>query len=81
MNNEGTCSDCGNNTEDVMTECSQYGHCISVRARQRQDWQALVDYLKPFGNGACLNSLLEDGPDDVTDFEGLLRDFKAQETE
>jgi hypothetical protein len=50
-----------------------------IRQSQRDDWQALVDYLRPFGNGACINALLEDGPDDTTDFAGLLRDFKAQE--
>lgn len=46
---------------------------------QRGDWQALVDYLSPKGNGACLNALLEDGPDDKTDFAGLLKKFKEQD--
>lgn len=49
------------------------------RQSQRDDWQALVDYLSPRGNGACLNALLEDGPDDKTDFAGLLKKFKEQD--
>jgi hypothetical protein len=52
-----------------------------IRDSQRQDWQALVDYLTPFGNGACLNCLVEDGPDDVTDFKGLLEKFKKDDEE
>jgi hypothetical protein len=51
-----------------------------INQKQRYDWQALVDYLRPFGNGACINSLLEDGPDNTTDFSGLLRDFKEKES-
>jgi hypothetical protein len=50
-----------------------------ISEKQREDWQALVDYLKPFGNGACINCLLEDGPDDTTDFAGLLSTFKAND--
>jgi hypothetical protein len=50
-----------------------------VSEKQRTDWQALVDYLKQFGNGACLNALVEDGPDNVTDFAGLLQQFRAQD--
>jgi hypothetical protein len=52
-----------------------------TRQSQVNDWQALVDYLKPFGNGACINSLLSDGPDDVTDFSGLLNKFKKRDDE
>jgi hypothetical protein len=47
-----------------------------ISPKQWADWQALVDYLKPLGNGACINTLLEDGPDRVTDYEGLLHKFK-----
>jgi hypothetical protein len=50
-----------------------------TRQSQVNDWQALVDYLKPFGNGACINSLLEDGPDDSTDFAVLLKKFKQRD--
>ena len=50
-----------------------------ISDKQRDDWLALVDYLGQFGNGACINSLLEDGPDNTTDFAGLLKDFKAKE--
>jgi len=50
-----------------------------IRQIQIDDWQKLVDYLKPFGNGACINSLLEDGPDDHTDFAGLLRQFRERD--
>lgn len=50
-----------------------------ISEKQRGDWQALVDYLKPFGNGACLNVLIEDGPDNDTDFAKLLRYFKEQD--
>jgi hypothetical protein len=52
-----------------------------ISEKQREDWQSLVDYLKPFGNGACINSLLEDGPDDTTDFADLLQKFKARDAE
>ena len=52
-----------------------------ISEKQQKDWQDLVDYLKGFGNGACINALLEDGPDNVTDFAGLLNEFKAQETQ
>jgi hypothetical protein len=51
-----------------------------VTEKQRADWQALVDYLTPKGNGACLNVLLEDGPDNTTDFAGLLRTFKRRDS-
>jgi len=50
-----------------------------INDKQQQDWQALVDYLRPFGNSACLNALLEDGPDNTTDFAGLLEDFKRDD--
>lgn len=50
-----------------------------VTDKQRNDWQALVDYLTPFGNGACINSLIEDGPDNTTDFKGLLEKFKRDD--
>jgi hypothetical protein len=50
-----------------------------ISIKQREDWQALVDYLRPFGNGACLNCLLEDGPDETTDFAGLLEKFKRDD--
>ena len=50
-----------------------------IDPKQQADWQALVDYLRPFGNGACINSLLEDGPDDITDFAGLLQTFQKQD--
>ena len=50
-----------------------------ISQKQRDDWQALVNYLKPFGNGACINYLLEDGPDNTTDFAGLLTKFKEQD--
>jgi len=50
----------------------------TLRHNQREAWEALVDYLRQFGNGACLNSLLEDGPDDTTDFRGLLEKFKRE---
>jgi len=50
-----------------------------IREQQKKDWQALVDYLTPFGNGACLNALIEDGPDDTTDFAALLKNFKEQD--
>jgi hypothetical protein len=49
-----------------------------ISEKQREDWQALVDWLIPQGNGACINSLLEDGPDDTTDFAGLLQGFKTK---
>lgn len=50
----------------------------TLRHNQREAWEALVDYLRQFGNGACLNALLEDGPDDTTDFRGLLEKFKRE---
>jgi len=50
-----------------------------IRDSQKADWKALVDYLSQFGNGACINSLLEDGPDDTTDFKGLLEQFKKDD--
>jgi hypothetical protein len=52
-----------------------------ISDKQREDWQALVDYLKPFGNGACINCLLEDGPDDNTNYAGLLSAFKEKDAE
>ena len=51
-----------------------------INQKQKNDWQALVDYLKPFGNGACINALLEDGPDNTTDFSGLLKSFKESDS-
>jgi hypothetical protein len=50
-----------------------------ITQNQQDDWQALVDYLTPLGNGACLNTLLEDGPDSTTDFASLLRLFKQRD--
>jgi hypothetical protein len=50
-----------------------------ITDKQQNDWQALVDYLSTKGNGAALNSLLEDGPDNITDFAGLLRNIKAKD--
>lgn len=52
-----------------------------MRDSQRADWQALIDYLTPQGNGACLNALLEDGPDDVTDFAALLTKIRRMDEE
>ena len=49
-----------------------------ISEKQQCDWQALVDWLSPQGNGACINALLEDGPDNTTDFAGLLRNFKEK---
>src|SRR5271154_3114593 len=53
---------------------------MAILPKQQADWQALVDYLSPRGNGACLNSLLEDGPDNTTDFADLLRWFQERDT-
>ena len=50
-----------------------------IRESQRDDWKALVDYLSQFGNSACRNALVEDGPDDKTDFKGLLEKFKQDD--
>ena len=50
-----------------------------ISPKQWVDWQALVDYLKPLGNGACINILLEDGPDRNTDYAELLHRFKETE--
>jgi hypothetical protein len=50
-----------------------------ITEKQQADWLALVDYLTPKGNGACLNALLEDGPDNTTDFAGLLKTFKERD--
>ena len=50
-----------------------------VSDSQRENWQALIDYLAQFGNGACINALLEDGPDHTTDFKGLLEKFKLED--
>ena len=50
-----------------------------ITEKQQADWLALVDYLRPQGNGACLNALLEDGPDNTTDFAGLLKTFKERD--
>ena len=36
-----------------------------ITEKQQADWLALVDYLRPQGNGACLNELLEEGPDNI----------------
>lgn len=52
-----------------------------IREQQKKDWQALVDYLTTKGNGACLNALIEDGPDDVTNFAKLLSEFKDADNE
>lgn len=51
-----------------------------ISEKQQCDWQALVDYLRQFGNGACINALLEDGPDNTTDFAGLLEQFKRDDS-
>lgn len=51
----------------------------TISDSQKQAWQDLVNYLRPFGNGACINALLEDGPDNTTDFKGLLETFKAKD--
>ncbi len=32
---EKKCSQCGHDIDDVLTECTQYGHCISVAAARR----------------------------------------------
>lgn len=50
-----------------------------ILPKQQQDYDALVAYLRQTGGGACLNALVEDGPDNMTDFAGLLRDFKARD--
>ena len=54
---------------------------MTISGKQWNEWQALVDYLKPLGNGACINILLEDGPDTITDYAVLLRQFKKQDLE
>ena len=51
-----------------------------ITEKQQADWLALVDYLRPQGNGACLK-LLEDGPDNITDFAGLLKTFKERDAD
>lgn len=50
-----------------------------IRQSQRDAWHELVEYLQTKGNGACLNALVEDGPDDKTDFAGLLVKFIEQD--
>jgi hypothetical protein len=52
---------------------------IMISDKQREDWQALVDYLRGFENGACINVLVEDGPDNTTDFAGLLSTLKERD--
>jgi hypothetical protein len=52
---------------------------VKIPRSQIDDWQALVAWLTLRGNGACLNSLVEDGPDAKTDFAGLLKTFKQRE--
>lgn len=52
---------------------------MKISDKQREDWQKLVDYLRQFGNGACLNTLLVDGPDNTTNFARLLKTFQEQD--
>jgi hypothetical protein len=51
----------------------------TISFKQMGDYRALVEYLRKQGGGACLNSLVEDGPNNVTDFAGLLQSFRRSD--
>jgi hypothetical protein len=52
---------------------------MTITDKQRADWQALVDYCRDKNYRATYFSLVEDGPDDKTDFAGLLTKFRSQD--
>jgi hypothetical protein len=43
LSNANRCSNCGNDSNDVPTECTQYGHCVPVKESEWQTGKELYE--------------------------------------